>query len=76
MSRYKVDICGINTSKLKVLTNEENLNTWQNFKIIYILLFLQFLYKEFLVNLAGVLQKIKLYIYKKISKIIIMQIII
>ena len=25
MSKYKVDICGINTSNLKVLTNEENL---------------------------------------------------
>ena len=25
MSKYKVDICGINTGKLKVLTNEENL---------------------------------------------------
>ena len=25
MSKYKVDICGINTSSLKVLTNEENL---------------------------------------------------
>ena len=25
MSKYKVDICGVNTSNLKVLTNEENL---------------------------------------------------
>lgn len=25
MSKYKVDLCGVNTSKLKVLTNEENL---------------------------------------------------
>ena len=25
MSKYKVDICGINTSNLKALTNEENL---------------------------------------------------
>lgn len=29
MSRYKVDICGINTSKLKVLTNEENINLFK-----------------------------------------------
>ena len=29
MSRYKVDICGINTSKLKVLTNEENLELFK-----------------------------------------------
>ena len=25
MSKYKVDICGINTASLKVLSNEENL---------------------------------------------------
>ena len=25
MSKYKVDICGVNTSNLKALTNEENL---------------------------------------------------
>ena len=25
MSKYKVDICGVNTSNIKVLTNEENL---------------------------------------------------
>ena len=34
MSRYKVDICGVNTSKLKVLTNEENLALFKKIKII------------------------------------------
>lgn len=29
MSKYKVDICGINTANLKVLTNEENLELFQ-----------------------------------------------
>ncbi len=29
MSKYKVDICGVNTSKLKVLTNEENLELFK-----------------------------------------------
>lgn len=29
MSKYKVDICGINTSNLKVLSNEENLNLFK-----------------------------------------------
>lgn len=32
MSRYKVDICGINTSTLKVLTNEENHNLFIKMK--------------------------------------------
>ena len=29
MSKYKVDLCGVNTSKLKVLTNEENLELFK-----------------------------------------------
>ena len=32
MSKYKVDICGINTSTMKVLTNEENYNLFAKMK--------------------------------------------
>jgi RNA polymerase sporulation-specific sigma factor len=32
MSKYKVDICGINTSNLKVLSNEENLALFKQMK--------------------------------------------
>ena len=32
MSKYKVDIVGVNTSNLKVLTNEENIELFEKEK--------------------------------------------
>ena len=32
MSKYKVDICGINTSNIRVLSNEENLALFKKMK--------------------------------------------